>query len=80
MSTSAPAKPQVAFPILHPDARRNLPGLSRRLPWVVSLVLLWAERAAQRRVLARLDPHELADIGVTRAAALAEAAKPFWQA
>ncbi len=40
----------------------------------------WEQRAAQRRQLAELDDRALADIGRTRAEALAEAAKPFWQA
>jgi uncharacterized protein YjiS (DUF1127 family) len=38
-----------------------------------------AERSAQRRALARLDDHSLRDIGVARAEAQAEAAKPFWR-
>ena len=38
------------------------------------LIALWR----QRRALARLDDRALADIGVTRAEALAEAARPVW--
>ncbi len=34
--------------------------------------------ARQRRVLARLDDVALADIGLTRKEALAEARRPFW--
>ena len=38
----------------------------------------WIARRRQRLDLAVLDDHLLADIGVTRAAALREAGKPFW--
>jgi uncharacterized protein YjiS (DUF1127 family) len=49
-----------------------------RLP---TLIAVWAERNRQRRALAEmveLSPHLLADIGVSRAQARKEAAKPFW--
>ena len=39
---------------------------------------LWRERARQRRALSQLDDRLLADIGVTRADAERECAKPFW--
>lgn len=39
----------------------------------------WQRRARQRAELARLDARELKDIGLSRADALAEAAKPFWK-
>lgn len=38
----------------------------------------WLQRAHQRRTLAELDNRMLRDIGVTRAQAQREAAKPFW--
>ena len=34
--------------------------------------------AGERRALSRLTDHELADIGIDRATALREAARPFW--
>jgi uncharacterized protein YjiS (DUF1127 family) len=37
-----------------------------------------AERSAQRRALADLDDERLRDIGLTRAEARIEAARPFW--
>jgi uncharacterized protein YjiS (DUF1127 family) len=37
------------------------------------------ERSRQRQALASLEDHLLADIGVTRQRAKAEAAKPFWK-
>lgn len=39
----------------------------------------WSERSRQRAALGRLDGRLLADIGVDRAAAAAEADKPFWR-
>ncbi|MEL6475775.1 MAG: DUF1127 domain-containing protein [Pseudomonadota bacterium] len=44
-----------------------------------AMILLWQDRARQRRALRRMDPDRLADIGVTRDQALVEAAKPFWK-
>lgn len=43
------------------------------------LLACWIQRYRQRRALARLDERLLRDIGVTRAEAAAEAAKPFWR-
>ena len=37
------------------------------------------ERRRQRRALGALDGRQLADIGVSRAVALHESAKPFWE-
>ena len=38
----------------------------------------WQIRSRQRTALRRLNDHMLKDIGVTRADAWREAAKPFW--
>lgn len=38
----------------------------------------WQERVRDRRRLATLDDQMLRDIGVDRATAIHEAAKPFW--
>jgi len=43
-------------------------------------MLVWQRRADMRRALARLDERELADMGISRAWAAREAAKPFWRA
>ena len=43
-------------------------------------LLLWHDRARQRRRLGELDARLLADMGLSRSQALAEAGKPFWQA
>lgn len=39
----------------------------------------WANRSCQRKQLARLDAHMLADIGITAEQAKVEMAKPFWK-
>jgi uncharacterized protein YjiS (DUF1127 family) len=42
---------------------------------------LWEERSRQRAALRDIadDPHLLADLGLTRDAALDQADKPFWR-
>ena len=39
----------------------------------------WKMRSATRQALSRLDDRGLADVGLTRAKARVEAAKPFWK-
>jgi uncharacterized protein YjiS (DUF1127 family) len=68
--------------------RRGTPG-SRRFRWAsiafeavcagFATVDLWFARAGQRRQLAEFDDQRLQDIGITRADAEAEVAKPFWR-
>ncbi|MEM7122580.1 MAG: DUF1127 domain-containing protein [Pseudomonadota bacterium] len=41
---------------------------------------IWAHRYRSRRVLARLESHELDDIGMTDRQARVESIKPFWRA
>ncbi|MEO3470656.1 DUF1127 domain-containing protein [Roseomonas sp. CAU 1739] len=52
-------------------------------PWSWAGVVQWIgmamDRQAQRARLASLDPRLLRDIGLTRAQALAEARRPWWQ-
>ncbi len=45
----------------------------------LATINLWFARAEQRRQLAEFDDQRLQDIGVTRAEAKAEIAKPFWR-
>ncbi len=45
-----------------------------------TLLTLWNQRARQRRRLGELDGRLLDDIGVSRAAAVREAAKQPWEA
>ncbi len=51
----------------------------RTLARMVDTLALWHERDRQRRVLLTLDDRLLSDIGVTRAEAEGEAARPFWR-
>ncbi|MBT5898065.1 MAG: DUF1127 domain-containing protein [Rhodospirillaceae bacterium] len=46
---------------------------------VLALVVVWRNRARQRRRLAALDDHLLDDLGLSRADVAAECAKPFWR-
>lgn len=58
-------------------------ALSRRFSadagrlWQV--MLTWQSRDQQRRQLARMGARDLADMGISRASAAREAAKPFWR-
>ncbi len=45
---------------------------------LLAILLEWDGRWRMRRSLERLDDHLLRDIGLTRAEALDEAARPFW--
>jgi len=60
------------------------PGLavatSRLVNALVTELQRWHNRHHQRQALLRLDDHLLADIGLTRTEAEAEARKPFWRA
>jgi uncharacterized protein YjiS (DUF1127 family) len=40
---------------------------------------LWLQRRRSRRVLAGCDDRLLRDVGITRAQAAREAARPFWR-
>ncbi|HUL08502.1 MAG TPA: DUF1127 domain-containing protein [Candidatus Acidoferrum sp.] len=42
-------------------------------------LVIWFERARQRQALLALDDFVLKDIGLSRADALREHDKPFWQ-
>jgi uncharacterized protein YjiS (DUF1127 family) len=44
------------------------------------VVLVWHQRARQRRQLLEVSDHMLRDIGISRADAIGEAEKPFWRA
>ncbi|MCE0504535.1 MULTISPECIES: DUF1127 domain-containing protein [unclassified Roseivivax] len=43
------------------------------------VLTLWTDRARSRKHLAGLDAHLLRDVGLDRAEAAREAARPFWQ-
>jgi uncharacterized protein YjiS (DUF1127 family) len=48
--------------------------------WLVHVLLRWQELARQRRRLLSLDDRMLKDIGITRAEAMREGTRPFWDA
>jgi uncharacterized protein YjiS (DUF1127 family) len=51
----------------------------RILAALFDVLFLWGERRRQRRALGELDDRLLSDIGVSRADAACEFAKPFWR-
>jgi uncharacterized protein YjiS (DUF1127 family) len=57
-------------------ARGRFGGAAAR---IVEVGLTWVDRARQRRRLCELSDQMLRDIGLTRADAWAEYAKPFWR-
>jgi uncharacterized protein YjiS (DUF1127 family) len=46
---------------------------------LIEALLVWRERARQRRDLAMLDDRALQDIGLSRADVFGETMKPFWR-
>ncbi|WP_338531960.1 DUF1127 domain-containing protein [Nitratireductor thuwali] len=58
--------------------RRRLP-LDLRLLAIISRIELMAQRRRTRMALQELSDHQLKDIGISRADAFREAAKPFWK-
>ncbi len=47
---------------------------------VLGILLMWQARASERYKLADLEPHQLEDMGLTRADVIGECSKPFWRA
>jgi uncharacterized protein YjiS (DUF1127 family) len=60
-------------------ARRRLSGAALWPRHAADLLLIWHERARQRRQLLSLSDHMLRDLGLTRADVMAESSKPFWR-
>jgi uncharacterized protein YjiS (DUF1127 family) len=54
--------------------------LRRRSDGLRRLLVTWQTRARQRRQLRELDDRLLADVGISRAAALTVGRTPFWRA
>ncbi|MEJ6398925.1 DUF1127 domain-containing protein [Yoonia sp. 208BN28-4] len=79
LTTSHAPHTTVTAQIAHLNAQAKLPTLARFCVAVAVKVTKWESAFRTRRHLARLDPHELDDIGLTRHAAKTEADKPFWQ-
>jgi uncharacterized protein YjiS (DUF1127 family) len=60
-------------------ARHALPAWTvSELRDVLAVVLRWHEMRRQRRALLELSDQMLKDIGISRADAMREAARPFW--
>lgn len=58
------------------DAKRTLTALPRIL---VDILLMWQERAFERRALREMDDRMLKDIGISATDADREGRKPFWR-
>lgn len=56
----------------------GLAALQQRSTWVLARIWAWSEVRRQRRQLLTLDERALQDIGISRADAEREAARPFW--
>ncbi|BCR04885.1 hypothetical protein DESUT3_19540 [Desulfuromonas versatilis] len=52
--------------------------LFRLVGKIVTKILFWREVAIQREALGSLSDELLKDIGITRAEAVREASRPFW--
>ena len=74
----------VSQPSCGADIPQSVAGFVRPreslIPAIWETVLVWQARAALRARLAEFEDHRLKDIGVSRAEANREAAKPFWRA
>ena len=55
-------------------------GLVSMAEVLLATLLLWHDRATQRRALAELDDRLLKDLGLSRVDVTRETSKPFWQA
>jgi uncharacterized protein YjiS (DUF1127 family) len=54
-------------------------AVRRGLIKIGEALLAWQDRARERRALMELSDHMLRDIGISRAEAHREAARPFWR-
>lgn len=62
-----------------PRSRMRLPEVLALAGHLNALLTVWRERHAWRKDLRRFDDRMLADIGMDRAGAEVEIAKPFWR-
>ena len=80
-SLASPAQVGLSRPLYEAVPRLTIRPRGRlSLAGVIEALLTWSERVHERRQLMEFDDHMLHDIGITRADAQAEAAKPFWRA
>jgi uncharacterized protein YjiS (DUF1127 family) len=75
---SSHLRPAILNPAAAGPAGRSTERLRAALSWVILTLLRWQELARQRRSLAAMSDHMLKDLGLTRADALREAGRPFW--
>ncbi|GKY88032.1 DUF1127 domain-containing protein [Sinisalibacter aestuarii] len=61
------------------DSQAPLPAAAELALRVAVAVTRWSQRQRTRTQLKRLEPHRLADIGMTPEEAWREAARPFWR-
>jgi uncharacterized protein YjiS (DUF1127 family) len=64
--------------VAHPEGGLRS-AVRRSVIRMVEVFLAWHDRARERRALMELSDHMLRDIGISRAEAHGEAAKPFWR-
>jgi uncharacterized protein YjiS (DUF1127 family) len=69
----------IAEPAARTDADTVARAFGRGVFAAFEVAGIWMERYRQRRALQALPDHLLHDIGVSRADALREGEKPFWQ-
>ena len=62
------------------DAKSRFATSRRASRSVLAKILDLDATYRQRRALAKMEAHRLADIGVTRSEALSEASSPIWNA
>jgi uncharacterized protein YjiS (DUF1127 family) len=70
------SRDRLAAPDLYVTPAASQGSLLQRLAltWIV-----WRERNAMRRCLAKMDARSLRDAGISPAAAAYESGKPFWE-
>jgi uncharacterized protein YjiS (DUF1127 family) len=61
-------------------ARAVAAGWGQMVHAVAATLVVWRERARQRRALAAMDDRMLRDIGISRFRVTQESGKPFWRA
>ena len=65
---------------LFPREQLEISGsVTRAVRKAFNLLYTWQDRAQERAHLASLEDHLLGDMGISRAQADHEAAKPFWR-
>ena len=72
---ATPADPSLTFL----NSRDSLPLLALAAVSIAVLATKWSLRSRSRKQLHRLTPEQLADIGLSRHQAEAEATLPFWR-